>query len=428
VAGQPRRGVGAFYGDLVSGLRRRRLPALAAMAVVAVGVAACAARGPSPAPCSAGWATVDVPAGVVPLAVTASGSTVLVGGSSPVDGAAPAAGKGTTVGATMAVSPPPTGNPDAAAQGDSGSRRPRLFRLDDRGLAEVPLRAQSPYGHLAQLVYLATDGSAVAAVGTATGGAHLNPRWTVWRGTLDGLTEQPQGMETFGGWNAGSLDGLTLDPAGPLLIGSWSTGSGSIATALWTTSGTNWRRDPRAAALAGTAERPAEPTGIAVLHGTVLVSGFDLDGATVTLRAALWASDREGHWRRIELPGAGADSVATGVACRAEGCWVVGRVGGTVAMWHVVDGVARPVDDLPSMTVAPLGQTPMVAASDEVVWVLVGGSDAEPAAYTGTAWLRVGSPGPRVTAVAATGRTLLAVTGSLPQTSLVRSCVPSAGS
>lgn len=99
-----------------------------------------------------------------------------------------------------------------------------------------------------------------------------------------------------------------------------------------------------------------------------------------------------------------------------------------MALWHVVDGVARRVDDVPPMTVAPLGQTPMVAVSDEAVWVLVDGSDAGPAAYSGGGWRRVGSPGPRVAALTATGRTVLAVTGSPPQASLVRSCVAAAES
>jgi hypothetical protein len=340
---------------------------------------------------------------------------VLVGGSSPVDGA------------SQTSPQPTTGNPDAAAQGDSGTRRPRLFRLDRPVPEEIPLMSQSPYGHLAQLVYLATDGTAVAAVGTATGGAHLNPRWTVWRGTLDGVTEQPQGMETFGGWNAGSLDGLALDPTGPLLIGSWSTGSGSIATALWTTSGAIWERDRGAAPLAVTADRPAEPTGIATLGGQIVVSGFDMDGATATLRAGLWIGDRSGHWRRIELSGAGPDSVATGVACRSDGCWVVGRIGGTLALWHVRDGSAARVADVPATTVASVGQTPRVAASDDLVWVEVDGSDAPPVVYSDGSWRRIGSPGARVTAIAAAAGSLLAVTGTVPLTSLMRSCIPAGG-
>ncbi len=311
---------------------------------------------------------------------------------------------------------PPRATRGPGSPGSSGSPA--------RAFTEIPLAAQSPYGHLAQLMYLATDGAAVAAVGTATGGAHLNPRWTVWRGTLTGLTEQPQTMETFGGPNAGSLDGLALDSVGPLLIGSWSTGSGSIGTALWTTNGATWQRDPNAAVLAGTADVPAEPTGIAARGDDMLVSGLELIGTT--LRARLWLGNRAGSWRRIDLPGAGADSVATGVGCRAEDCWVVGRVGAAAALWRITDATASRVDDLPAMTVAAVGQTPMLALSDDVVWVAVEGSAQQPAVSANGRWMRMASPGAEVTSVAAAGRTLIAVTGEVPGTAVATACVPAA--
>jgi hypothetical protein len=290
-------------------------------------------------------------------------------------------------------------------------------------LTEVPLKAESPYGHLAQLVYLATDGSAVAGVGVATGGAHLNPRWTVWRGSLEGVTEQPQVTETFGGWNAGSLDGLAMDSGGPLLIGSWSTGPGSIASALWTTSAQQWRRDPRAAPLAGTAARPAEPTGIATLVDAILVSGFDVGVSSATLRAGLWIGDRTGGWRRVTLPGADVDSVATAIGCRADDCWVVGRIADELAVWRVVDGRVHRVDAVPGMKVAAFGQSPMVAVSNDLVWVDVPGSDQQGAVYSGGTWRRIPAPGSEITAIAASGRNLLAVTGSVPATTLATACV-----
>lgn len=404
------------------GLRADARRGLVVAAIMAVGIAGCSAGNPAPADCAPGWSQIATPDGLVPLSVAASGPTVLVGGSSP-DGGAGGGASSRAVGSSAAPGTvlAPTTNPDAAAQGDPETRRPRLFRLVGSRFDEVLLDPQSPYGNLAQLVYLATDGTAVAAVGTATGGAHLNPRWTVWRGTLSGVAEQPQGMETFGGWNAGSLDGLALDPTGPLLIGSWSTGSGSIGTALWTTAGTSWRRDPTASALAGTAAAPAEPTGIAARGDDVLVSGFDIAGTT--LRAGLWLGTRTGSWRRIDLPGAGADSVATGVACRADGCWVVGRIGPAAALWRVVGSSASRVGDLPAMTVAAVGQTPVLAVSDDLVWVAVEGSDQQPAVQADGRWSRMVSPGAAIAAVTASGRTLVAVTGELPDTAVRTACV-----
>ena len=355
---------------------RRRFSSLTGPLVAAVSLlAACTTPPSGSAACSTAWSQVALPTGITPSSVTASGSVVAVGGSAPAGEA----------------------------------REPRLVSIDGATTTEIPLAAKSSYGRLAQLVFLATDGVGIAAVGTATGGAHLNPRWTVWRGTTDLLVEEPQPMETFGGWDAGSLSGLTLDAVGPLLVGSWSTGSGTIAGALWTTSGATWARDPRGSALAGSAADPALPTGIATRGSQALVSGFVSDPANGVLHATLWVGDRSNGWHAVALPGAATDSVATAVACEGESCWVAGRVGSILTLWQVTEATAVQVPDVPQMPVAPASQTPRLAVSQDLLWVGIDGSDQRAAIMRDGAWAVTESPGRDITAVATTGDRVFAV-------------------
>src|SRR5262249_43304829 len=112
------------------------------------------------------WAPVAVPAGWDPLTLTPLGHDVVVG-----------------------------------AHNDTARLKPGLFLLDPGGSwTPIPLDPSSFYSHQARWRSVIVDGREIYAFGDAPGGAHFNPRWTTWQGTVDGVTEYPQFFETFGGW------------------------------------------------------------------------------------------------------------------------------------------------------------------------------------------------------------------------------------
>ena len=65
------------------------------------------------------------------------------------------------------------------------------------------------------------------------GGAHANPRWTVWAGSPQRLDEYPQTFETFGGQSAGGLLDIVFTSDGPVIAGSWAAMEGGLDTAVW---------------------------------------------------------------------------------------------------------------------------------------------------------------------------------------------------
>src|SRR3712207_1904064 len=126
-------------------------------------VAACSGvNRPAESPSALAWTPVDLPESMNPRSLAVSGADLLVGGRSSVGG----------------------DHPVLAVLAGNGTVRP------------VPLRPNSPYAKVADLVSLDAKGAEVVALGAAHGGAHSNFRWTVWRGTADGLVDYPQTFET----------------------------------------------------------------------------------------------------------------------------------------------------------------------------------------------------------------------------------------
>jgi len=100
----------------------------------------------------------------------------------------------------------------------SGGDQPVLFTVDASGSTRpVPLHPTSPYAKVADLISVATRGDEVVALGVAYGGAHANPRWTVWAGSTQGLDEYPQTFETFGRQSAGGLFDIVITSDGPAI-------------------------------------------------------------------------------------------------------------------------------------------------------------------------------------------------------------------
>lgn len=258
-----------------------------------------------------------------------------------------------------------------AAAGDDlliGGRSDTAPALMTAAGRHIPMEPRSLYGSAGILVQVAGDGHRVFALGNTAGGAHLNPRWTVWAGSMDGLVEEPQPVETFGGPNAGGLTALALDASGPLLLGSWSQPDGSIGGTLWGRTGSAWSQLPAAAPLAGAAGNRFLPTGIAVTADRLVIAGFLVSGNG--LRAAIAIGERTGGWHLTELTS--ADSVATDVACDTARCVLVGRIGTALAGWELPGGstAATPIA-MPEQRVVGGSDTPRVTAGHGTVAVVV---------------------------------------------------------
>lgn len=237
-----------------------------------------------------GWTDVTPP-GVHPSTVFAAAGTVLVGGQ------------------------------EATPDG-----RPALRRWDGSGWAVVPVTPATGYGQVATFVAGAVDRQGrVMLMGTATGGAHLNPRWTTWIGTVAGegseggptagVVEEPQTAETFGGWDAGGVTAVTYG-SDPSVVGVWSVGAGATAIAVWRHQGSTWVRQASPPEFAGAPPGITEGATAAAAVGamTVLVGlQTELTGGTVHQRAQLWRSTgwpTAGPWIRLDLDPAPA--LATG--------------------------------------------------------------------------------------------------------------------
>jgi hypothetical protein len=265
---------------------------------------------PAESPSTPAWTPVDLPESMNPRSLAISGADLLVGGRSSVGGDHPVL---------------------AVLAGNGGVR-------------SVPLKASSPYAKVADLVSLGAKGAEVVALGAAHGGAHSNFRWTVWRGTAEGLIDYPQTFETFGGQSAGGLTDIVLTSAGPVIAGTWSSASGKgLDAAVWLPKGDRWVRSPSAGTtLANTDLVQVAPWSAAASGESMIITGSLItfpDGLQQTAAVWTWPS-RSSKWTVTRLPDAGRRSEALAARC-AQACWVSGYVDGQVALWQV--GAGEPV-------------------------------------------------------------------------------------
>ncbi|MFI6871591.1 hypothetical protein [Nocardia sp. NPDC050406] len=221
---------------------------------------------------------------------------------------------------------------------------------DGRRWRAVSVHPSSPYAFAAQLIS-AGRGDRIVALGQAFGGAHSNPRMTVWSGDADTLVEHPQVVEMFGGPKAIAVSGAAALGGTSLLVGGWDGPGGRYGAAVWTSAdGAVWQRRADDPALTSA---PGEQTGAADV--TTGPSGFVLVGQTLTQgrsRPLQWISGDGVSWRRIELKG--DDAVASRVGCDSSGCLVLGQTLGasprTLCWTHAdaapVDGPAASVVDI----------------------------------------------------------------------------------
>lgn len=115
--------------------------------------------------------------------------------------------------------------------GSSADGRPAEVDLEQAAWRDIPATPATANGAKATLIHLTADPAGrVVAMGTVTGGAQVNPRWTTWIGTSASVTDEPQTMETSAGREAGGITDV-ISGDSPLVIGSSTFSAGLVGVA-----------------------------------------------------------------------------------------------------------------------------------------------------------------------------------------------------
>jgi len=308
---------------------------------------------------------------------------------------------------------------------------PRLVRIDAGAVTgELSTVAADPYAQVADLIVVTAADNAVHAIGKAVGGAHSNPRLTVWDGSLSSarITSRPQEFFTFGGHDAGPLLGIVVVAGDPVIFGSRTTSAGARGV-LWTRTGRTWTQQDRVVpALTSSPDRELGFGGLARVGRQLVVAGDEL-GLAGGLRQtpAAFTGTLDGDWRATQLPvpeelstTSGQLSRATAVACpdSTGTCWIAGWVRGHPLAWPLAittDGspdAAQPAvlsgdpapDSDPVALVALLNGHPAVLTNAALPTLQLGCADG---------WRTLVAPPGTTTAVAATPDALYAVAGDV---------------
>ncbi len=330
----------------------------ALLALVAALVASACTAGTEAAPPAGGWQVVTPP-GVLASDLFARAGGVLVGG--------------------VSAGPGP---------------RPLLAIERDGAWQDIPATPATAYGGQAAILHASIDDAGrVVAIGAVTGGAHLNPRWSAWTGTGAGILEEPQTVETFGGPAAGGVTGV-VGGDDPLVVGTWSLAPGVTGIAVWKHAGALWIRQPSPEVFTGSASEQVTATAAAGSGGAVVVVGLSTSfrHGLVRQRAIAWVSDEaRASWTRVDLDASDDDSAATDVSCAADGCLVVGRLGGRLAAWRLAGTAAARVP-LPDRTVDRYAGQPRVADDGSRAVVAVGAGDELFARSSADRWESIAAP------------------------------------
>ena len=263
---------------------------------------------------------------------------------------------------------------DTVLLGGQADGHPFLLRID--GLktgATVALDPREPPAADADLISVTIDGDDLFAIGRWFGGAHSNPRLTMWDGTISTnvLTSRPQAFFTFGGHDAGNLLGIEVIAGRPVIFGLRSETTG-IEGVVWTRSGETWTKhvhlDPT---LVSSPDRVVSFTALDRLGDHLVVVGDEVGLAGgLTQQPSIWVGSPDGPWTQalLQLPAdlppvAGQLSRATSVACAdGAGCWVAGWVRGRPVVWGIdigIDGSITPRQPTVLVGTPPSGADPI---------------------------------------------------------------------
>lgn len=284
--------------------------------IVVLVVAGCGAAPPPGAP----FTKIDLPAGAEPVRIVASGDALLVGVHR--DG------------------------------------KPGLLKYESGRVTDIPLTPATGYGEVALWYSLTARDGEILAVGGKRGGAHGNVRWSVWRGTEDGIAEQPQAFSTFGGLGAGDLVDGVLTDGGAFVVGTWQSGSAGSDAAVWTTDGVTWqRRSSAGTALESTRESLKFPMAATSRKRDVVIAGWQL--VKGRQQPIVWTLTDAGV-TVTALPDSGRTATAITVTC-ADTCEIAGRVDGRLAVWRGAGNDWRRVADVPDVPVGDRDRPPAPA-------------------------------------------------------------------
>ena len=293
------------------------------LTLVLVAALLLASCGAAPAPAQTTFTQVELPPGVAPVRIAATSDDLVIATSK--DG------------------------------------RPGMLRHRDGRDTEIPLTPATGYGAEALWYSLAARDQEILAIGGKRGGAHGNVRWSVWRTTATGMSEQPQAFSTFGGLGAGDLIDGALPTTGPLLVGTWQSHSAGLDPSIWTTDGTTWtRRTSTGTSLESTRDALKFPMAATARGADVVIAGWQF--AKGRQQPVVWTLSN-GVATLTRLPDSGKLGNAITVTCENT-CEIAGRVDGELAVWRGSGNAWRRVPDVPRVPVgdkdrppAPLGDT-----------------------------------------------------------------------
>ena len=271
----------------------------------------------------------------------------------------------------------------------AGETRPAAWTSSD-GLAwsPVPTAPKSFYGRRHVLYAAACRDGRVAALGSAVGGMHGNPRTGNWSQGPDGTlhdVEVPFGL--YGGPRAVSVSRLVAGPGGWLVVGSRVAGA-----AVWTSGD-----GERFTAREGLPELASDDRGRTFAYDAVAVpSGWLVVGAVLAPGATpvAWTSPDARVWRRLELPGADGRGQAQRVTTAGDGVLAVGPVRDGFGTWRWSGSGWRWVGAFGSGGPGALSVRALSADGDRVVAATVdaGGHRLWYSADAGGSWRAVALP------------------------------------
>jgi hypothetical protein len=203
---------------------------------------------------------------------------------------------------------------------------------DGRSWHPVPLIPHTVYAAQAELIAAGSAGGRVTVLGQAFGGAHSNPRLTIWTGDTGGLVEHEQPFEMFGGPHAIATNDAAAVPGTALMVGQWDGATGRYGAAVWTSAdGVTWHRQADEPALTSAPGEQTSALGAAAGPAGFVVVGDTLRGSQ--LNPVVWTSRNGGAWQRTAVPTTeNGGATANRVACDNAGCVVAGVALGS--QWH----------------------------------------------------------------------------------------------
>ena len=280
----------------------------------------------------------------------------------------------------------------------------------------VQLVPSEPYAASARIASAASAGGVLYLIGGRAGGAHGNTRWTVWDGPVTGpVTSRQQEFFTFGGQDAGPLLGTAIVDGRPIIVGSRGAAGGPEA-ALYAAAGEVWHQLDTPSALQSATGLVLGFTAVTAVGSTIVIVGDSVhaNAAGVVQTPALFYGTVGGEWRRIDLPVPSATPGlrrATAVACAEASCWVAGWAKSPI-VWEVSlrDGSVGPTKAFMGEVAGADDQSALVTIVDGRPLVVTNASTPSAEVLCVDGWSSVPSP-EKATAIAAFGSDAYLVAG-----------------